>query len=474
MLRVCRIVSILVFALGGAAVAQDAPSAPPTEERTQLISELDELARFCVTKRLGIERNRICETILRLDPDHENSHRRLKHVRRRGQWQTPSKAAPARNQQSRLVPEVRRREREILARYCEARLRTLDDDAAEEGEQVPDEVLRELLDLAPDYAPLRLRLGERQRDDGQWVLVEGLHAKLRRQAMFQVGAQCLQEVPTPKPGEVADWLAPIDLRWTALRKTPRVTVGGTVDVEEIESVLGIAHASQDFFNKVFSTKQSLPPDLWVLLLSGGQARDALIDGIAGLSASERERYRGTGGARFPGRPVVGQWLPDARRRADGTLRHCLGMLLERECGIYTEQGWIWEGFGLCLTHRMIGTRLTYFIQHTDYVAESSSTLLRDLSTRPDWLQEALEMLESPDHPTLAFVVGKNVNQMTLRDVLYAHALAAYLLDGRPDVVGAILRTTGAGTHPLRALEDALGTDAATIEARLTRWLRETR
>ncbi len=473
MLRACLAVLFLIPVADEGASIPGPMDVPLVEERARLVEELNELARWCVKKRLGIERDRICRTILILDPEHESAHRRLKHVRRRGQWVAPRKPPTSRNAQARLVPDVRKRERELVDGYCLLRLRALDEEAEAWEREVSDEDLRELLRIAPGFEPARERLGETLGQSGTWVLVEGVHAKTRREAIFRIGADDLRAVPDPEVGAPAEWMRSVDLPWTGHRGTPRVIVSGTVPEEEIDRVTRIAHASQDFFNHVFSTKQSLPAGFRIVLLWRDADRDAFIDAFPGLSEKERERYRGTGGARFPVRPVVGEWLLDPRRRADGALRHCLGLLLEREYGLYTDHGWIWEGFGLCLTHRMIGTRLTYFIQHTDYVPESGAPLLRDLSTRPDWLRAALQMLEREQHPRLPSVVGKNVNQMSLDDVLYAHALAAYLLDGRPDAVDRVLRATGSGTHPVLALEQALDADARSIEDRLTRWLRET-
>ena len=319
MLRACLAVLFLIPVADEQPPVQDRTVATLEEGRARLIEELDELARWCGKKRLGIERDRISETILILDPEHEASHRRLKHILRRGQWYPLRNPPTSRNAQARLVPEVRVRERELLDRLCELELKVLDREAAAKERTVPDKALRELLRIAPDFEPVRERLGEVRRKDGTWALVEGVHAKSRRAAIFRIGSDCIGAVADPEEGTPADWMKPIELRWTCHRATPRVTVSGSVSEEEIDRVTRVAHASQDFFNHVFATKQRLPADFRIVLLGRNDERDAFIDGFGGLGEKERERYRGTGGARFPARPSLSPFASGSIRRASRKL-----------------------------------------------------------------------------------------------------------------------------------------------------------
>ena len=92
----------------------------------------------------------------------------------------------------------------------------------------------------------------------------------------------------------------------------------------------------------------------------------------------------------------------------------------------------------------------------------------------NWLEEGRRLLSGPNAPHLEFLLGKSVNNMRDEDLLFSYVLAAYLLEGRPKETPTILRRIGAGNHPVKVLEEELGRPLREIEARLLRWLEETR
>ena len=59
-------------------------------------------------------------------------------------------------------------------------------------------------------------------------------------------------------------------------------------------------------------------------------------------------------------------------------------------------------------------------------------------------------------------------------MLVAYALAAYLIEGRPQEVPDLLARLGAGADPASAFKAALGLSLPDVQDRLTRWLQERR
>ena len=153
-------------------------------------------------------------------------------------------------------------------------------------------------------------------------------------------------------------------------------------------------------------------------------------------------------------------------------RQVCAYLMATRWGISTEQGWVFEGFGLYLVYQLLGTRLTQFVQEDRYRDGSEEFNERIYGAGAKWLPEARAVMEGPEPPKLPFVLGADVNRMTQRDMLVAYALAAYLLEARPDQVDPILTAIGRGENPVETLEKRLQLDLPGIERRVRRWLAE--
>ena len=142
-------------------------------------------------------------------------------------------------------------------------------------------------------------------------------------------------------------------------------------------------------------------------------------------------------------------------------------------GVDGTHGWAWEGVGMYLVYHLVGTRMTYFIDRTDYARRNQFTLWpRMQDPRTNWLQEAHGLLKAGRAPRLEFLIGRSVDTMRDEDVLVSYALAAYLLEGRPGDLPVILRRIGAGEHPVQVLEKVMGLPVQRIQERFVRWLDE--
>ena len=68
------------------------------------------------------------------------------------------------------------------------------------------------------------------------------------------------------------------------------------------------------------------------------------------------------------------------RRLDGAARQTLGTLLMDAYGVDGRHGWAWEGLGLYLVERMVGTRLTHYVQRGRYEEPAERALAQWAST----------------------------------------------------------------------------------------------
>jgi hypothetical protein len=97
---------------------------------------------------------------------------------------------------------------------------------------------------------------------------------------------------------------------------------------------------------------------------------------------------------------------------------------------------------------------------------------RLLDTRTNWMNEANLVLQKPQRPELAFLVGKDVNQLTTEGLLYAYVLAAYLIEAESDRIPAIFTRIGKGEASVAVLESEFGLTLEQLGLRVRRWLAE--
>lgn len=190
----------------------------------------------------------------------------------------------------------------------------------------------------------------------------------------------------------------------------------------------------------------------------------------GLAPEDRAFYEELAGAGLPGGVDVAQWGTDEERRLDGAAQHTIHTLLRRAFQVTDAHGWAWQGLGLNLTWRTIGTRLSRNIAGADHDRGDHDALQHLMyTTAADWLGLAREHLFEDGGLDLDSVLVKSADAMSTRDVLASYVLATYLLEGRSELP-EILRWVGRGTPSEDALTDALGMDLAELEWRVWRWV----
>ena len=169
------------------------------------------------------------------------------------------------------------------------------------------------------------------------------------------------------------------------------------------------------------------------------------------------------------------WGDTSDKRVDSIVRQAISIQMTQRFGLTDKSAWIHEGFGMYLTYDLIGTRLTLFIRQTDYVEGGEENWDRDIhAPDADWLAMAREELESPKPPNLAFTLGRDVNELTPRDLVVSYALATFFMEGHePELCIKLFTEIGNGKNPVATVESLLGYGLPTLSERLHTFLVET-
>ena len=170
---------------------------------------------------------------------------------------------------------------------------------------------------------------------------------------------------------------------------------------------------------------------------------------------------------------LGIWDKEEVYRLDSSTRQAVQLHFRRAFGITEKRGWVVEGMGLYLSGLLCGTRLMWFVQPSRYAGGEPSRWEAQLQKDFDWLVPARQLFASKELPSLKHVLRRDVNSLTEADMLVAFALAAYLLESRPDEVAPLLRKVADSKDGAQAVFDALGMNQVELTERLRRWLSET-
>lgn len=448
------------------------------EDRARLVRELAndlvELAAWCEREELFAARAALLEDALFLEPDHAAARAALGWSRGEGgAWvrvETPPQPADEGDEEATL--ELAQRRAALVSAWRRRFLHLVERHEAALAPSRRADELALLLRFDPGDAEVRARLGEARASNGAWVLQETLDARERRTELAELARELLASAPRPQPAESEPFEEELGVAWTARLKTDRVRLLASSGEDEARAAVRAAHAIGDLYREALGSQSPLRRGFTAYLLGDAEERHALLAAWPDLSDADRAWYATLHGAWFGDSPRLALWGDMTEDRLDLLCRQVVASLLSYGSAVGTNSGWLWEGVGLYLVHALVGTRLTHYVQRGRYDAPSERALELELLERPDWLVAARELYASERPPRLAFVIGKDVNQMDVRDAVVAHALAAYLIEARPDALRRAIGLIGAKRSSTEALEKALAMDLPLVERRLVRWLNE--
>lgn len=441
----------------------------------KLIVDLGTLAAWAGDKELFAERDRAWRAVLELDPENAGARKALRYSKRSdGTWVEPA-PRDIKNFNTKALQELPAHRRAAVEPYSKTMLAALDEYACDEATRGL--VCKEILIVDPDDPATHALLGEVKSGDA-WVLAETVVARERRVELKALVQRALDANAKLAPTEVNALEKSMNVAFGNHVQTAHVRVLSSGEKAEAETAARACEATAELLRFAFGLEKEHAPGYTVYLLANGGEQDLVLDKLPGIDAAYRQALRGYVGTKIPGHPTVVYWDRDPKKRLDGAVRQTIGDFLGRGFGIDLSVGWAWEGIGHYLTRELVGTRLTWF-SAPDKPGQADALKGRLVKSDTNWINEAYELLQKPDHPSFAAALDREVAAMSAADVLYGYALAAYLIEARPKDGPLLLQRVGQGVGDGRekttaALQAALRLDANALERRLGRWLGERR
>ena len=438
-----------------------------------LVKDLESLAGWCGDKELFAERDRAWRAILEVEPENLAARKGLRYSKKPdGTWVEPA-PREIKNFNPGALPELRKRRQKTVEPFATAMHAALVEYACDDATK--NLVYHEILGADPDDEKVHGLLGE-VRAGELWLLEETLTGRERRGELKTLVGRALDPGQKLRVTELSGLEQTFGIVFPQHVESAHVRVLGTGDRTESETTARACEAVGDVLRASFAISTEHEPGYTIYLLQNANESGPVLDKLPGIAPNFREFLRKVVGAKIPMQPYVVYWDKDPKRRIDGAVRQTIGNFLDRGFGVGLEAGWAWEGIGQYLTRELVGTRLTWFVQ-SDGAAKSDALKSKLSRSDADWLAEALDLLQKPEHPSFAVSIDREVNAMTTTDALYAYALAAYFVEGRAHDGAAILERIGHGVGAGRektsaAIKAVLHLDAAGLEVRLVRWLRE--
>ncbi len=468
--------TLLVLAPRAPALAPRAPASIETLDefrsaaRTALVGRLLSLAKWCNENELFEDRDRAWRSVIVVEPDNLEARKGLRFARNAdGSWKEPA-PRPAKNRNPAALEKLPAKRVEAIGPFSDALLERLQKE--EVAPEVRKSVLGEIIAIDPDDEKVHGMLGE-ARLDGGWVLLETATGKTRRAAIRAV-VQAAKDAPAGlDPVSPTAEEKQLFEGWKCGSKSSAVRVLGTGDASQCESLASACKIAGAVFESALSSPPSWADEFTLYIVAGPGEKDAFVAHLPGAQDAQRESLKRTIGGGVPGTWNVVLFEPDLKKRVDCGVRHALAHLLRRSWNIDTRNAWIFEGLGLYLTREICGSRLTWFCSGSGVTGEGkNSPRGRLMVADSNWMNEALKLLTRDPPPDLAAVLGRDIATMGVEDVLVSYALAAYLVEGRPETTPALLKQIGADTASAEALHAVLGLTVPELQERLVRWLKE--
>jgi hypothetical protein len=479
-----RSIAIVVFALGSFLPAPRAPAVDPPGScatfdafedahiaaRSALVGRLLSLALWCNDNELFEDRDRAWRAVIEIDTDNMEARKGLRYARNvDGSWKEPA-PRPAKNRNPAALDKLSAKRAEAIGPFRDSMLAEIEKDKV--PADVRKSVFNEILTVDPDDESVHKLMGEARGESG-WVLNETVTGKTRRGALKAAIEAAKASTPKSSPATPNDDDKALSSAWNCGAEIENVRVLATGDASQCEKISKGCVVTAAAYESVFGMPPSYSPGFTIYVVAKPGEKEAFIGKVPGLDDAQRAVLKRTIGGGIPGTWKIAVFEPEPSRMLDCSVRHALAHLLYRGFKIGTSHAWVFEGFGLYLTREICGTRLTWFASGKGVAGEGKNSPRGKLMVATsNWMNEALQTLSRDPAPDLAKVLEVDLPNMSVDDMLVSYALAAYLVEGRPQETPAVFKAVGEGSKSAEALHTALGLTVPELQQRLTQWLKE--
>ena len=430
------------------------------------VPKLEALGQWCETSTLLAQRARVAEALVLLSPENEHGRAWLRWKRQKdGSWRQAS-TKPFFDEKTELLPEWQKRRAEVADPLRDSLSPLLErkEDWRTAGPR--DRILRALIAMRPDDADLRAANGE-VLVSGKWLLSESSQSAAGRKRIAAAAAEADREALKASK----DFLRPPS-PFASSAGTQDFTLYATLPEADATALAARVVAARLLVERVLDVRVHHYPRLVIRVFASHPEAMRYLDTRTDVREDRRAFAKRCLTSWFSGSEFFVS-ADDPASRLDECVRQVLATLGGDVVELTKAPAWIGEGFGMYLTQALVGTRLTPFVKPSEY---SDTSLAKELSDpKSDWVAAIRkQVIEKGVAPNLPILASLPLNSMTKDDTLMSYALAAYFLEGRPSDSLALLRDLKDKRSFHRALAECCNVDAAGLETRFVRWLRETK
>ena len=468
--RFCAAALAFLCAAAGATAGEPRGKECVVRGKRALAEDAQDLRRLAeFADRGGLERTADSEweRVLAAEPGDEAARKRLRYVRRGGEWIRDDASWAIVTSAAETHPDLaatyaaKRRaefERPSSMRHREVAI------ACRAAGQDPlgDAELRIAAANDPGDLWSRLALGFVPDPVDGWV-TPAVRARRVAEAVARAGVARLKALraeptvdETPSPRSAAAGTA---LRAWRLREWRLET-----DLPDAEAPLAIEGA--DLAARWFREFLGLPPGAPVLpglgtfvVLTTPDAYRRVVDAAPGLSASERQFAARLGSFPLPHAADKGPWevvieRPEGVSAADACLHYAVHFLMQARFHVEAQEAWLYEGFAAYAAVRLQEVHGTWCVRLEPTSARVGAPEIpedaREWPEAVEWLARARD-----DFP-MKGLVGVSLNGLDGPMLAKSWSMLRWLLEEHPAEARAFLDAKRAGTATPKALEAATG------------------
>ncbi|MAG57350.1 MAG: hypothetical protein CMJ83_13740 [Planctomycetes bacterium] len=434
-----------------------------------LVKGLERHAKWCQSKGLLAERDRIYRRLIELNPKHQRARRVLCYRKQRdGSWRQVRYRKPA-NRKTTSWSEMRTREQGVVAPYCDRVVAML----ARHESEVPSRVSRTMLEwcvaLHPDHPGVQRALGH-VNVDGRWLTPEQAAVISRRRKLAawarecRAGAKVTELTPSKDESESG-------VPWAATVQTTHVRLLATVSRPEAERAARAIDGVREFVKRIFGSAVSLPSGYRIYLLDRPEHVVRLGRAVSSLGPDVVKSAKTLAGVWASRQSCLVLREETPGRRLDAIVRQSFSWIILGTFNLDPDaQGALCEGLGLYLTKSYVGTAVTWFGAHGKD-GEVSRLKARLISVGADWRVVGAARFAGTKVPALEEVLTKTREEMRVDDVLVAGLLVRYLVETRPNDVTRFLSSVAAKQPLKKVIQETLRIEPESLRREFQGWIR---
>jgi len=458
------------------AQAQDDAVTTFRKARAEVVEKLEAFAAWCGANNCPGDRDRAYETVLEIEPDDASARKALHYERGKdGRWRRSGAGSSSQTDPVRAADVADRRDAAVRALRDAALTLVFEPDVPFD---VRERAVEDLLAVDP-ASPEGRSANHEKKVDGKWLLEETIAARRRREELTKSVADARRAAAQPTKSAPSAAHAAIVPNCGPEYRNAFVRVVAGPGTGEAEEVARVVEATGRLYKDAFGDPAPTYAGFRLWLFASKEDGVAAMDRDPRFTPAERAMNRNLSSGWCSKAFECYVWPETPDDRIEVSMRQTLGAHVRATYGVETKQGWAFEGVGQWFSEIVLGRHRCFFVRPSDYAGQPDPAQ-EDLRRRlmevgSDWLAEARDLERSARWPEMRVLLGRDVNTMTIEDMLAGYALARFFIEGRaPHEAADVMRSVGKGGAADAWIRDRLGMTLEHLDRRLRRWVRESK